>query len=118
MDLFKPLLESLLFQGDSYVLFADFASYVACQERVSAADPNAEAWTKAILTRARMGRFPGDRTVRDYSQGIGGHNKFASKGDTVSALNISYRSGPSPRDEASRTFQGGGPDHVPTRQEA
>jgi starch phosphorylase len=72
-DLFKPLLESLLSYGDPYFLFADFAAYVACQERVSAAFPNTEAWMrKAILTTARMGRFSSDRTAREYSQAIWG----------------------------------------------
>ena len=33
-DLFKPIVDALLNQGDSYMLLADFASYVACQEEV------------------------------------------------------------------------------------
>jgi starch phosphorylase len=71
--LFQPLLDSLLVRGDPYLLCADFASYMTCQERVSAAYPDADGWTrKAILTTARMGWFSSDRTVREYSQGIWG----------------------------------------------
>jgi starch phosphorylase len=72
-DLFKPLLDSLLSGGDPYFLCADFASYVACQERVSAAYLQTDAWTrKTILSTARMGRFSSDRTIREYSREIWG----------------------------------------------
>ena len=33
-DLFKPIVDSLLNQGDHYMLLADYASYIACQEEV------------------------------------------------------------------------------------
>jgi starch phosphorylase len=72
-SVFKPLLDSLLADGDPYFVCADFASYAACQERVSANYADAIAWTrKAILTTARMGRFSSDRTVREYCEDIWG----------------------------------------------
>jgi starch phosphorylase len=72
-ELFKPLLDSLLSFGDPYFLCADFASYLASQERAGANYRNANDWTrKAILTTGRMGHFSSDRTIREYSQAIWG----------------------------------------------
>ena len=72
-DLFKPLVDGLLSQGDPYLVLADFASYTACHERVSGAWCDPERWTrKAILTVARMGQFSSDRTIQAYSREIWG----------------------------------------------
>src|SRR5467141_4433174 len=52
--LFGPLVDSLLEQ-DTYMLLADFQSYVECQERVSKASQDPEEWPRrAILTIAHM----------------------------------------------------------------
>jgi glycogen phosphorylase len=68
--LFQPLIEHLLRQ-DRYLLFADYASYIACQERVSEAYRDARRWTRmSILNAARMGKFSSDRTVEEYSRDI------------------------------------------------
>ena len=70
---FAPLVRSLLDDGDRYMLFADFDSYAACQDRVSAAYENQEEWTRmSILNVAHMGRFSSDRTVKEYAQEIWG----------------------------------------------
>jgi starch phosphorylase len=72
-DLFKPLIDSMLSDGDRYFLCADFESYLACQERISAAFVDSDCWTrKAILSVARMGPFSSDRAIREYSQAIWG----------------------------------------------
>jgi starch phosphorylase len=69
--LFQPLIDSLLHGGDTYLLLADFAAYVAAQERVSAAWLDYEQWTRmAILNVARSGRFSSDRTIRQYAEEI------------------------------------------------
>ena len=71
-DLFKPLVDSLLWR-DEYVLFADYQSYIECQERVDKAYQDQEKWTKmSILNVARMGRFSSDRSIRDYAKHIWG----------------------------------------------
>jgi starch phosphorylase len=71
-ELFRPLLDSLL-DRDEYMLFADYASYIACQERVSAAYLDREDWTrKSILNVARVGRFSSDRSIRQYCSRIWG----------------------------------------------
>ncbi len=77
-DAFKPLARSLLEGGDPYMLLADFDSYVACQEQVSAAFKDQDTWTrKSILNVAGMGRFSSDRTVREYADEIWGAKPVA-----------------------------------------
>ncbi len=50
---------------------ADFASYVACQDRVSELYLDSKEWTKrAILNVAGMGKFSSDRTIREYAERI------------------------------------------------
>jgi len=69
-NLFRPLLDQLL-GVDPYLLFADYQSYVDCQDRVSETYRDQEAWSKmAILNAARMGKFSSDRSVREYCQNI------------------------------------------------
>jgi starch phosphorylase len=72
-DLFEPLLRGLLENGDHYMVLADWDSYVACQERVSAIYRDPEAWTRmSIRNVAAMGRFSSDRTIREYADEIWG----------------------------------------------
>jgi len=68
---FRPLLESLLTGGDHYMLLADYAEYVATQERVDALYADRDAWTRAaILNIAAMGTFSSDRAIREYAEGV------------------------------------------------
>ncbi len=67
---FQPILDSLL-NGDHYLLLADYASYVACQEAVSDLYRKPMQWAKqAILNVAGMGKFSSDRTIRQYAETI------------------------------------------------
>jgi starch phosphorylase len=69
--LFQPIVDSLLHGGDTYLVLADFAAYVAAQERVSQAWLDYERWTRmSILNVARSGRFSSDRTIREYAEDI------------------------------------------------
>jgi len=68
--LFEPLVNSLL-TTDEYMLLADYQSYVDCQDRVSLAYKDQEAWTRmSILNVARIGKFSSDRAIRDYCADI------------------------------------------------
>ncbi|HEY9846227.1 MAG TPA: glycogen/starch/alpha-glucan family phosphorylase, partial [Candidatus Caenarcaniphilales bacterium] len=69
-ELFKPIVDSLLHK-DEYLLFADYQSYVECQERASQAYQDQPNWTRmSILNAVRMGKFSSDRTIREYCQEI------------------------------------------------
>ena len=70
---FAPIFDLLTAHGDRYLLLADYADYVACQERVDRTFRDRSDWLgKAILNTARMGKFSSDRTVLDYARDIWG----------------------------------------------
>ena len=63
---YRALTDSLL-SRDAYMLMADFADYVATQQRVDALFDTPAAWvSKAILNIAGMGEFSSDRTIAQY----------------------------------------------------
>ncbi len=69
--LFKPIVDSLLNKGDYYLLLADFASYLECQEKVSRTYLDPDQWTrKAIINVANMGKFSSDRSIAQYAEEI------------------------------------------------
>ena len=69
--IFRPITESLLSQGDQYMLLADFRAYIQTQDRVDAAYRDRSGWLKkAILNVARSGKFSSDRTIRQYASEI------------------------------------------------
>ena len=58
-------------ETDYYQLLADYADYVAAQERVDELYRKPAAWTKsAILNVAGMGVFSSDRTIHEYATEI------------------------------------------------
>lgn len=69
-ELFKPIVDSLLYD-DQYTLFADYRSYIDCQDRVGIAYKDQKEWTRmSILNAIRMGKFSSDRSIMDYSRKI------------------------------------------------
>jgi starch phosphorylase len=72
-DLFRPLTDSLLNQGDPYLVLADYEDYIRTQEEVSRLYRDQEEWTRrSILNTAGMGRFSSDRAVTEYADEIWG----------------------------------------------
>jgi starch phosphorylase len=69
-NIFQPLVNSLLYRDD-YLVLADYASYIDCQDRVSKVYRNPKRWTRmSILNTARMGKFSSDRSIREYCERI------------------------------------------------
>jgi starch phosphorylase len=78
-DLFRPLVDALLFH-DEYMLLADYRSYVDCQDRVGEAFMDKEHWTRmSILNTARMGKFSSDRSISEYCRDIWDAKPFSVK---------------------------------------
>jgi starch phosphorylase len=72
-DRFQPIVNSLTHGGDHYLLLADYAAYIAAQERVEKLYRNPQQWTRcAILNVAGMGKFSSDRTIGEYAEKIWG----------------------------------------------
>jgi len=68
--LFEDMVKNLI-EHDDFMLLADFAAYVDCQSRVSAAYKDTKHWTRmSILNTARMGKFSSDRAIREYCDDI------------------------------------------------
>ena len=68
---YRPLVDSLLWGGDHYMLLADYASYVSTQSRVDDLYRSPARWCeKAIANVAGMGVFSSDRTIREYARQI------------------------------------------------
>lgn len=56
---------------DYYCLFADYQSYIDCQDEVSKLYANQDEWIKiSILNVARIGKFSSDRSVKEYAEKI------------------------------------------------
>ncbi len=67
---FRELIDSLL-DSDEYLVFADYRSYLDCQDHAASVWLDHQRWTRmSILNTARCGFFSSDRTIRDYCQGI------------------------------------------------
>ena len=68
--LFRPLVDTLL-DHDEYMLLADYASYLECQDGISRAYADADRWARmSILNVARIGKFSSDRAIREYCDEI------------------------------------------------
>jgi len=67
---FRPLIENLL-HSDPFLVLADYADYITCQEKVSVAWKDSEHWSRmSILNTARSGKFSSDRAISEYCDTI------------------------------------------------
>lgn len=81
VNLIRPLVDALLYH-DAYMLFADYQSYLDCQERVAALFRNRSQWIRmSILNVARMGKFSSDRSIREYCTHIWGAKALTGQFD-------------------------------------
>ena len=70
-DLFHPITNALLNEGDYFMVLGDYRSYVDMQEEAEEAYRNRSEWfRKAIINTAQMGYFSSDRSIRDYCERI------------------------------------------------
>jgi len=68
---YQAVFDTLITNGDNYLLLADYASYVAMQDEVGRVYQDKEEWTRrAILNVARMSKFSSDRTINEYATKI------------------------------------------------
>ena len=65
-DAYRPVLDVLL-TTDTYLVLADYQSYLDCQDRVDRLWADQQAWTTmSIRNVARSGWFSSDRSVQEY----------------------------------------------------
>jgi starch phosphorylase len=70
-SIFQPIVDSLTYGNDNFMLLADYDDYIACQQRVDSLYKNQDEWThKAILNVANMGKFSSDRSIQEYADEI------------------------------------------------
>jgi glycogen phosphorylase len=75
-NLFRPLVDSLL-NSDPYLLFADYQSYVDCQDHVGTTFLDQESWSRmSIYNAARIGKFSSDRAIHEYCKNIWNIHRF------------------------------------------
>ena len=67
---YRPIVGSL-YDGDWFMVTADFDAYAKAQREVAALWRQPDDWTaKTILNTVHMGWFSSDRTIRDYAREI------------------------------------------------
>lgn len=70
-SVFNPLIDTLTYGGDYYLISEDFDSYLKKQAEVDTAFRNKKLWArKSIMCTAGMGFFSSDRAVREYADKI------------------------------------------------
>lgn len=71
-DQFKDLVNILMYH-DRFFLFADYESYIKCQDEVAKLYQKPNEWAKkALLNIASSGKFSSDRTIAQYGREIWG----------------------------------------------
>ena len=67
----NPLLDTLKWENDYYLVSDDFKSYLAAQLEVDRVFSDQVEWTRrSILSTAGMGKFSTDRTIDEYAREI------------------------------------------------
>ncbi|KAI8994520.1 glycosyl transferase [Pilobolus umbonatus] len=70
-SVFGPLINTLTYGGDYYLISADFEQYLDAHDLVDATFKDKKVWAKkSILCTAGMGFFSSDRATREYADKI------------------------------------------------
>jgi glycogen phosphorylase len=70
-DIFRPLIDALLAEGDTYMHLADLRSYLVADHAACALYTDRDAWSrKAVLNIAASGPFSSDHTISRYASEI------------------------------------------------
>ncbi|KAM5163366.1 glycogen phosphorylase, brain form [Mantella aurantiaca] len=78
-DLFKDIV-NMLMNHDRFKVFADYETYIKCQEKVDQLYMNLREWTKKVIKNiACSGKFSSDRTISEYATEIWGVEPSAVK---------------------------------------
>lgn len=69
--IFQPILDTLLKNGDFFMVLEDFQAYCNMNERVSREFKDTKLWyNKVLLNIARCGKFSSDRAIHEYARDI------------------------------------------------
>jgi len=69
----QSVIDRLLSDGEHFLVLADFAAYMAAQDRVDALFRTQDEWTrKSVINALSMGPFSSDRSIREYADTIWG----------------------------------------------
>lgn len=70
-SVFGPLINTLTYGGDYYLISADFEKYLDAHDQVETVYKDRQAWAKkSILCTAGMGFFSADRATREYAEKV------------------------------------------------
>jgi glycogen phosphorylase len=70
-DVFHPIVDSLLNEGDRFMVLADFESYCQAHQKIEEEFRDTDLWTrKSIINSVNMGKFSSDRTISEYARDI------------------------------------------------
>ena len=80
VDDVRPLLNTLRWENDYYLVTHDFPDYVRAQGAVDAVYRDQHEWTcRSILCTAGTGRFSTDRTIEEYAATCGTSHPHAAQ---------------------------------------
>jgi starch phosphorylase len=69
--LFVPIAQSLLENGDPYLMLADFEDYVSTSFQADELYLKPNEWdARVVLNIARSGKFSADRSIAEYARDI------------------------------------------------
>ncbi|MFY9491028.1 MAG: glycogen/starch/alpha-glucan phosphorylase [Mycobacterium sp.] len=80
-EVFAPLVSNLV-DHDPFLVLADYADYIRCQQEVDRTWHDPKVWTRmSILNSARSGKFSSDRSIAEYCDEIWNVAPVTIKGD-------------------------------------